>query len=158
MVTVLRREIAVALIERLFIGLNKIRLNRKKKTKTSPDKILILFSYCLQNSECPQKIVIDLANCKRCGKCVVKNLLELSEQYKVKCVVASGGEMALEKVQASGAEVVVAIACERELSSGIRGSFPRVVAAVPNKRPKGPCKDCVVESEKVEEMLRALIK
>jgi len=142
----------------VFLAFNKLRLGRIKKKKAAPEKLLILFSYCLQNSECPQKILVTLANCKRCGKCAVKSILELGEKYKVRCVVASGGAMALEKVKASGAEVIIAIACEKELSLGIKGVFPKPVAAIPNKRPKGPCKDCDVEPEKIEQALRSLCR
>ncbi|MBI4834345.1 MAG: DUF116 domain-containing protein [Planctomycetes bacterium] len=142
----------------LFIGLNRLRLNKLKKKKVAPEKLLILFSYCLQNSECPQKIVASLSNCKRCGKCTVKNILELGEKYRVRCVVASGGGMALEKVKASGAQVIIAIACEKELKLGIKGVFPKPVEAIPNKRPKGPCKDCEVDPEKIELALCSLCK
>jgi hypothetical protein len=140
----------------LFIGLNKLRLGKLKKKKVAPEKLLILFSHCLQNSECPQKIVVSLSNCKRCGKCTVKNILELGEKYKVSCVVASGGGMALEKVKASGARVIIAVACEKELTLGIKGVFPRPVVPITNKRPKGPCKDCEVDTEKIEQALKSI--
>ncbi len=56
---------------------------------------MLAFSHCLQNSECQQKIVADLANCKRCGKCTVKGILELGEKHRIQCAVASGGGMPL---------------------------------------------------------------
>jgi hypothetical protein len=147
----------MALFDNVLLWLNNTRLRSLKKKKIHHDKIIIVFSHCLQNSECPQKIVIDLANCKRCGKCVVKNILEISEKHKVKCVIASGGEMAKEKVKASDAKVVVAIACNKELMEGLKGIFPKIVAPIRNKQPEGPCKDCTVDIKLFEEMLKTLV-
>lgn len=123
-----------------------------------PEQVVLLFSHCLQNSDCPQKIVNDLANCKRCGKCVVKGLLELSERYQVRCAVASGGEMALQKVKPENVKAVLAIACEMELAAGISAIYPKPVVAIPNTRPHGPCKDCLADLQVVEEGLKRLLR
>lgn len=123
-----------------------------------PQEVMLVFSHCLQNSECQQKIVIDLANCKRCGKCTVKGILELAEKYHIRCAAASGGEMALQKVGADSVKAVLAIACEKELAAGIRAIYPKHVVAVKNTRPKGPCKDCQVDLQAVEEGIRKIIK
>lgn len=147
----------MGLIDKLFIGLNKVRLKGIKKKRINPGDLLLLFSHCLQNSECPNKIVNDLANCKRCGKCVVKDILELRERSGIKVAVSSGGEMALEKVKLIQPKAIVAIACDKELRLGIKGVFPRPVCAIPNKRPKGPCKDCMVEFSEVEKAVQSLI-
>jgi len=147
----------MALFDNILAWINNARLRRLKTKKIHPDKIILVFSHCIQNSECNQKIIIDLTNCKRCGKCTVKNILEISEKHKVKCVVASGGEMAKAKVKASGAQVVVAIACNKELMEGIKGVFPKIVAPIRNKQPKGPCKDCTVDTRLIKEMLKVLV-
>ena len=138
---------------KFIVGLNNIVRGRKKRN-LQPEKVMILFSHCLQNSKCPQKIVNDLSECKRCGKCVVKEILEISERYKVKCAVASGSEMALEKVYSQKVDGVIAIACEKELAGGIKSLFPKMVFAVRNTRPHGPCKDCRVEINLVEKFLK----
>jgi len=138
---------------KFVIGLNNLIRGRKRRN-LQPGKVMILFSHCLQNSKCPQKIVNDLSKCKRCGKCVVKEILEISERYKVKCAVASGSEMALEKVYSQKVDGVIAIACEKELAGGIRSLFPKMVFAVRNTRPHGPCKDCRVEINLVEKFLK----
>jgi len=145
------------MLTKLLVGWNKIRLRQRQKKGVASQKILLLFSHCLQRSECNQKIVNDLANCKRCGKCVVRDLLEVSERYGIKIAVASGGKMAMEKAKSLGPEVIVAIACQKELDLGIKGSWPSVVAAIPHKQPKGPCKDCVVSFPEVEKAIRKLI-
>jgi len=143
-------------LNNIIIGVNNFLRGRKQK-HLAPEKVMLLFSHCLQNSKCPQKIINDLAECKRCGKCTVKDILEIGERYGVKCAVASGSEMALEKVNAANVDVVIAIACERELAGGIKALFPKKVLAVPNTRPHGPCKDCGVDIKSVEAFLNKTI-
>ncbi len=145
-------------MDKIFVRLNNFWRSKVRKKKMPPENVLILFSHCLQNSECPQKIIRDLQLCKRCGKCTIKGLLELSERYGVKCVVASGGVMAMEKVKSGSVKGIVAIACEKELKEGIKGIFPKPVVAVPNLRPKGPCKDCQVELAEVERSIKSLLE
>ncbi|MDK2835430.1 MAG: uncharacterized protein PWP21_207, partial [Thermosediminibacterales bacterium] len=47
-------------------------------------------------------------------------------------------------------DAIVAIACERDLSSGIQDTYPIPVLGVLNKRPEGPCMNTRVDLEKVE--------
>jgi len=143
-------------LNNIIIGVNNFLRGRKLKG-LAPGKVMLLFSHCLQNSKCPQKIINDLAECKRCGKCTVKDILEISERYGVKCAVASGSEMALEKVNSAKVDAIVAIACEKELAGGIKAIFPKKVLAVPNTRPHGPCKDCGVDIKNVEAFLARVI-
>ncbi|MDI6732818.1 MAG: DUF116 domain-containing protein [Planctomycetota bacterium] len=144
-------------VNKLIIGVNNLIRGRRRKKPIPHDKVLVLFSHCLQYSKCPQKIVNDLAECKRCGKCVVKDILEISERYGVKCAVASGGEMALQKVYSSDVSTTIAIACEKELSGGIKSIFPKRILALPNTRPYGPCKDCCVDTTGVEKLLKRIL-
>lgn len=144
-------------INRLVITLNNLVRGRKKRN-FSPQKVMIMFSHCLQNSKCNRKIIDDLTNCKRCGKCVVKDILDLAERYKVKCSVASGSEMALEKIGKQKLDMIIAIACEKELAGGIKTLLPKRVLAIPNTRPFGPCKDCSVNIKNIEQFLIKSVK
>lgn len=146
----------MGLSDSLFVWLNKLRVKGLKKKKIKSADLLLLFSLCLQNSECPQKIINGLKNCKRCGNCVVKDLLELSERCGIQVAVASGGGMALEHVRDKRVKAIVAIACDKELRAGIRGIFPKPVMVVPNRQPKGPCKDCVVDFDRVAKAVQEL--
>ena len=51
---------------------------------------------CLQRSQCAQNVRADIQECRRCGRCKVKDVLELSEKYGVRCAAATGGRLALE--------------------------------------------------------------
>ncbi|MFH1227409.1 MAG: DUF116 domain-containing protein [Planctomycetota bacterium] len=127
------------------------------KKRFRPTEVMLVFSHCLQNSECGQKIVINLSNCKRCGECPVSGIIGLSERYGTQCAAASGGEMALQKVSNDKVKAVLAIACEKELAEGIKAIYPKPVIAVRNTRPKGPCKDCQVDLNAVENALKKAI-
>ncbi len=145
------------MLDRQIVRLNNftVRLRRKRAQAAG---ILLLFPHCLQNSKCPHKITSDLSLCKRCGKCKVKDILELAETLGVQCAVATGGRLALERVKQDGVHAVVAVACEKELSQGVRGAFPKAVIAVENLRPHGPCKDTDVELGEVRKAIEWLLR
>jgi len=133
-------------------------ITRIRRSRCRPEGLLILFPSCLQFSGCPQKITYDLGQCKRCGRCKVKGILELSEKYGTRCAVATGGRLALEIAKSDGVEAVVAVACEKELQEGIKALFPKPSIGVPNLRPHGPCKDTDVDLEQVEEAVRWFLR
>ncbi|WP_242864780.1 DUF116 domain-containing protein [Youngiibacter fragilis] len=49
--------------------------------------------------------------------------------------------------------MIIAVACERDLSSGIQDTYPLPVYGILNKRPKGPCLDTLVPLKQVEKAL-----
>ena len=143
-------------IDSKLVSLSNL-VNKLRAAKCPPNSLLILFPHCIQYSKCPQKITLDLGECKRCGKCKVKNLMELSEKYGVQIAVASGGRVALQRVKSEEIRGVVAIACEKELRIGRMAAMPKAIMSVPNLRPHGYCKDTDVTMEEVEkEILRFL--
>jgi hypothetical protein len=90
------------------------------------EKILMLLPHCLQNSDCPFKITIDINNCKNCGKCPIGQLRDLGEKYNAVLKVATGGTLARKWIEEVRPRAVVAVACERDLASGIQdtGGLP----------------------------------
>ncbi len=137
-----------------LIGLN----NRiQKKEQRQREKILILTPSCLQNKDCENNIVEDIAHCQGCGKCRIKDLLQLSAKHKTRLAVATGGRLARQIVQKAKADAVIAVACEKELVSGILDSYPVGVTAVVNSRPFGPCINTDVDIAQVEKALIGLL-
>lgn len=132
-------------------------LTRIRRPKCAPERLLILFPACLQRSECEQKITTDLNRCRRCGKCKVKDILELSEKYGTQVAVATGGRFALVRAKDKGVDAVVAVACEKELQQGLVAIFPKPSLGVVNLRPHGPCKDTDVDLEELEETVREVL-
>jgi hypothetical protein len=103
-------------------------------------------------------VVEDANNCLKCGKCKVKDLLALSEKYKIKLAVATGGRLARQVLAETKADTVIAVACEKELASGIIDTYPVAVYAVINQRPFGPCVNTDVGIQEVESMIQDILK
>lgn len=122
-----------------------------------PEKILILVPHCLQKDFCPYKITTNIKNCHRCGKCDIDKLISFAEKYNVNIAVVSGGTLARRYVSEYRPRAIVAIACERDLTSGIQDTNPIPVIGILNERPEGPCFNCTVNLERVEKAIRFFI-
>ncbi len=144
-------------IDKKFVSLNNM-MTRLRKKKSPPEGLLLLFPHCIQNSKCKQNIKHDINECIRCGKCKVKDLLELSEEYGISIAVASGGRIALKRVMAKEVQGVVAIACEKELRLGLMAAMPKAIYAVPNQRPYGYCVDTDVYMDDVIKAIKFFVK
>lgn len=140
-----------------FIKVNN-ELVLSEAGRFDPEKIMILTPHCLQSSRCDMRLTYDVDNCKRCGLCTIKGLLELRDKYGVHFAVATGGTIARRLVVQKRPRMIVAIACERDLASGIQDTYPLPVYGVLNERPNGPCLDTQVSLIAVEEALRRFIK
>lgn len=143
-------------IERSFIDINN-RLFDSRNIKVEPRDLLILLPHCLQDENCPHKITRDPFNCRRCGRCPIDGLLCLAEKWRVQVNVATGGTLAREALKEARPKCVLAVACERDLSSGIVDSFPLPVCGILNYRPIGPCRNTLVPIETVEKRLLMLL-
>ena len=72
-----------------------------------------------------------------------------------KVVTAGGGEQAREAIKQYRPTFILALACERDLMSGILDIAEKIpVLAIPNKRPEGPCKNTEVYLDELDETLR----
>jgi uncharacterized protein len=143
-------------VRRSFIEINN-QLVLAQHPRTTADKLLLLMPHCLQFHECQFRITGSTVHCKRCGKCPITGLVGLSEKYGVGLAVATGGTLARRIVVERKPRLIIAVACERDLSSGIQDSYPLPVFGVLNQRPNGPCYDTLVDLEKVEEALTTFL-
>ncbi|MBP2646349.1 MAG: hypothetical protein H6Q75_1789 [Firmicutes bacterium] len=144
-------------VERSFIEVSN-HLVRKKNIKVKPEKLLILSPHCIQKESCPHKITRDTANCKQCGQCPVGSLVALAKVYGVNLAVVTGGTLARKAVKALRPGAVLAIACERDLTSGIQDVFPLPAVGILNQRPEGPCCNTVVDLDKVEKAITDFLR
>jgi hypothetical protein len=143
-------------VRRSFIEINN-QLVLAQHPRTTADKLLLLMPHCLQFHECQFRITGSTVHCKRCGKCPITGLVDLSEKYGVGLAVATGGTLARRIVVERKPRLIIAVACERDLSSGIQDSYPLPVFGIINHRPNGPCYDTQVNLEKVEEALTTFL-
>lgn len=142
-------------LQGLIIGLNNKLLRFEK---TCAKRILLLLPHCLQTNECDIRLTYNIHNCKRCGKCEIKDLIYLADENNLNLFVATGGNLARKIVKEVRPEAIVAVACERDLSSGIADSYPLPVFGIPNERPFGPCFNTRVSLDKVKEAIEFFCK
>ncbi len=140
-----------------YIAVNNY-LVKSKHMILKGERVMILLPHCLQNNECPHKITMDINNCKLCGKCCISDLVKLSKKYSAIIKVATGGTLARKLIKEYRPAGVIAVACERDLSSGIQDSGTLPVYGVLNCRPNGPCFNTGVDIEKVEQALIMICK
>ena len=83
---------------------------------------------------------------------------QVAERLKgkeVKIFTATGGEEARKAITQNRPSLILAIACERDLISGIRDVAEKIhVLAIPNKRPEGPCKNTNVRLDAFDSALK----
>ncbi len=136
-------------IRNSFIEINNSLLTSYKQ-KFHKDEVLILLPHCIQNFDCQFKITNNILNCKMCGKCKIKDILELTANNNIKTGIATGGTMARKIIKETRPKFIIAVACERDLASGIHDSYPLPVYGITNKRPFGPCFNTDLDLEKLK--------
>ena len=97
-----------------------------------------------------------LALLPRCLSAEIKRKLRdlCSEYPDVTLHTAPGGAEARAYIRDLRPRAIVAVACERDLMSGIHDVAPRIpVIGIPNVRPFGPCKETAIDVEAFREAL-----
>jgi hypothetical protein len=144
-------------VRRSFVVANNLLVLGEAK-RVPPEKLLILLPQCIQNHECDVRITGGkVENCKECGRCKIKQLKRLSVQYGVSIAVATGGTLARKIVVDKRPDIIIAVACERDLTSGIQDTYPIPVYGILNKRPNGPCFDTDVTLELIEDGIKVYL-
>lgn len=118
---------------------------------------LLLLPHCLQFHDCKIRITRDIADCADCGECDICRLKDIGTKFDIKIGIANGGTLARKIVQDIKPDAIIAVACHRDLTDGVRESWNYPVYAILNERPYGPCFDTKVNVEKIEEILKRLI-
>jgi len=139
-------------VQQSFVEVNNL-LVKAKCGDNKPQRILLLMPHCLQFSDCAIKITSDAYKCQACGKCKIKDLVLLAKKHDVRLSVATGGTLARRRVAEAKPQAIIAVACERDLTSGIQDAYPLPVIGILNDRPFGPCFNTSVDIAKVAEAL-----
>ncbi|ABA87504.1 protein of unknown function DUF116 [Syntrophotalea carbinolica DSM 2380] len=143
-------------LQRCFIHLNN-QLVHSRNLRVPAAKAMILLPHCLQLFDCAIKVTGDVEQCARCGRCDIGDLAELAKQRGVTLAVATGGTLARKLLMEKRPRLVVAVACERDLTSGIRDAYPLPVVGVFNTRPEGPCFNTRIDIDAVQRALDAYV-
>ena len=143
-------------LEASFIAVSNL-LFRRRKIRVPASRLLVVTPHCLQLASCPHKITRDPHNCHRCGGCDIGALVTLADEMGFHFFVATGGTLARQIVRDTRPKAVLAIACERDLMSGIQDVYPLPAIGVLNIRPNGPCYNTHVDMDLVRKQLEEII-
>lgn len=143
-------------IRSFYVDVNNI-LVQSENRRYPPEKVLILLPHCLQFSDCGYKITNDVSNCRRCGRCCIGDIAALADNRGVIVRVVTGGTAARNVVNKFKPEIVLSVACERDLTSGMADVKNIPVVGIVNLRPNGPCFNTCVDmhilSNKLDEIV-----
>jgi hypothetical protein len=143
-------------VRQSFIAMNNSLVLSQRLT-IKPNRLLILLPHCIQLFDCDIKVTGDINKCVRCGRCDISGLSELAEKYQIDISVATGGTLARKVIMEKRPKLVIAVACEGDLTSGIKDCYPLPVIGVLNERPFGPCFNTRVETPRIDAALRAVM-
>ena len=143
-------------IRRSFIEINN-ELVRSSSFKAPPKRILILMPHCIQRDICPYRITVAVNNCRQCGKCDFNELTQIADRLGIEMTVATGGTLARKVVVETKPELILGVACERDLAMGIVDTYPIPVIGILIDRPEGPCVNTRVNVDKVNDALETFL-
>jgi uncharacterized protein len=131
-------------IRQSFISVNNA-IVKAGKQRLTPQRLLILLPQCLQNQECDRRITTNIDNCAACGKCAIGAIRQLGAACAATIAVATGGTLARRVIVDTKPSVILAIACDRDLTSGIQYAHHIPTVGILNSHPEGPCKNTRVD-------------
>ncbi|MEG1311091.1 MAG: DUF116 domain-containing protein [Romboutsia sp.] len=139
-------------LRKVFVKLNNNYIYSNKYNLKS-NEILILIPHCIQRNTCKLKVTTKIETCARCGLCNIGDLVKLKEKTNVNIFVATGGTLARKIILENKPKAVIAVACERDLASGVQDIKNIPVLGVFNKRPNGPCIDTTIDINEVKKAI-----
>lgn len=118
-----------------FIKVHNLMLKSHRRVLKG-DMLLILLPRCLEKE-------------------TRRQIVERVSGRAVQVVTAAGGEEARKAIKQHNPSLILAVACERDLISGIKDVAEKIpVLAIPNKRPEGPCKNTHLHLTDLDEALK----
>lgn len=117
---------------------NALALRRARKVDTG--ELLLLIPRCL-------------------SRATLDGVLALAGRYGVPVFVATRGQLARRVIRERRPRAVVAVACERDMVSGLHDVAAKVpVLGLTMTLPAGPCKDAALDMPMLEKYLKAFVR
>jgi hypothetical protein len=105
----------------------------------------------------PQRVLILLPRCLRKDQLVQAR--SLANRRGVEVAIVAGGEQARQRIWEKRPSLVIGVACERDLLSGIRDVRHKLsVFGIPNTRPNGPCRETQIGLVELEGALDLCVR
>lgn len=143
--------------ERMVISLNNNYVVSGAIRRYEPSEALILLPHCLQDHRCEIRLTFNPAACEKCSRCPIGDILTISEKYVVDLAIASGGTSARSCIERRKPQLIIAVACPIDLSSGILDVYPITTVGILNEWRHGECFDTWVDTAKIEDACKVLI-
>lgn len=116
------------------------RLALARTRSVAPEELLILIPRCLSRAS-------------------LDGVLDIAKRYNVATYVATRGQLARRAIRERRPRAVVAVACERDLVSGLHDVAAKIpVLGLTMQLPSGPCKDAGLDLVKMEDFVRRMVK
>lgn len=128
--------------------------NRTVRLGRTWSSVLVMVSRCLQWSGCQRDVISDLNNCAACGRCKLGAIRSLCNKRGIRVTVEGGGTAARKRLAIVNPDLVVAVACDRELLEGMACTSTPVIG-VPLSDPSD-CSDNDVDIDIVSAYLRQI--
>ena len=144
-------------IRSIFVNLNNRYIYSQKYNLNASD-IIILTPHCIQKNYCKHKITTDINNCISCGNCDVSELLKINKKYNIDIYIVTGGTLARKIISNRKPKAVIAVACERDLMSGMQDVDNISIIGIFNKRPNGPCINTMTDIVEIENAIKFLME
>ena len=95
----------------------------------------------------------------RClSQATLDGVLQIAGKYEVPVFVATRGQLARRVIRERRPRAVVAVACERDMVSGLHDVAGKVpVLGLTMTLPSGPCKDALLDLAQLEEWVKAYV-
>ncbi len=95
----------------------------------------------------------------RClSRATLDGVLQIAGKYDVPVFVATRGQLARRVIRERRPRAVVAVACERDMVSGLHDVAGKVpVLGLTMTLPSGPCKDALLDLAQLEEWVKAYV-
>ncbi|HUQ81337.1 MAG TPA: DUF116 domain-containing protein [Gemmatimonadaceae bacterium] len=96
----------------------------------------------------------------RClSRAALDGVMDIAKRYDVATFVATRGAYARQAIRERRPKAVVAVACERDMISGLRDVAGRLpVLGLTMQLPNGPCKDASLDLVKMEQFVRKYLR
>jgi hypothetical protein len=116
------------------------RLAWAREWRVRANELLILIPRCLSRTS-------------------LDGVMDIAKRYDVATFVATRGAYARQAIRERRPKAVVAVACERDMISGLRDVAGRLpVLGLTMQLPNGPCKDASLDLVKMEEFVKKYLK
>jgi hypothetical protein len=132
------------------------RFGRRDKVENAAVKVYDRLALARSRKVGGKELLLLIPRCL--AKDILDGVLTVAKRYEVPVFVATRGQLARRVIRERRPRAVVAVACERDMVSGLADVADKVpVLGLTLTLPEGPCKDTRVDLDKLDEFMRAYL-